>query len=271
VNAAASSGPAAVVSRRLVRPRRSLIIAGGWAALMTAALAIWVAAELRIEGPGWLPWLAIALPPAISGALCLARRWASSLAPVAVFASCAVMAANVILVPDGRTGVVLAASVLLLLCTGVAVVISAITVAVLVTMPGSFSRRRAATWTAAGLIFAALSIPSPVYVASGPIQTIFAGNTRGENAAAVCNLVLLALPLVVAGLADARIAAAIALAWLPEAAAQPLSWYVFLPSLLHLDVWYYVSWLAWLAIAALASAQAYGWLSNRGSQPSSAG
>jgi hypothetical protein len=230
-----------------------------------------VAAELRIAGPGWLPWLAIALPPAAAGALCLARRRATSMAPAAVFASCAVTAANAVQIPAGRTGVVLAASVLLLLCAGAAIVISVIITAVQMAISRAFSRRRAAMWIAAGLIFAALSIPSPVYVTGGPIQTIFAGNTRGENAAALCGLVLLALPLVVAGLAGARMAAVIVLAWLPEAAAQPLSWYVFMPSFLRLDVWYFVSGLAWLAIAALASVQAYSWLCNRDSQPSSAG
>jgi len=252
------------------RPRQSLITASGWAALLTAAFAIWVAAELGIAGPGWVPWSAIALPPAAAGALCLVRRGANSMAPAAVFASCALTAGYAAEVPDGRTGLVLASAVLLLLCAGVTTVISAILTAVLITSSGAFSRRRAAMWSAAGLIFAALSIPSPVYVTGGPIQTIFAGNTGGENAAAVCNLVLLAVPLAAAGLAGPRIAIVIAVAWLPEAAAQPLAWYVFLPSFLRLDVWYDVSWLVWLAIAVLTVTQAYSWLSGRRSQSSSA-
>lgn len=255
MSADAASGPAADV-QRLVRPRQRLIAASGWASLLTGGAAIWVAIELRITGPGWLAWLACALPPAAAGALCLARRRVSIIAPAAVFASCSVTGASAILVPDGRRGFVLAASLVLLLCAGVAIVISAIVAAVLTRLLGAVSRRRAVVWAAAGLVFAALSIPSPVYVTGGPIQTIFAGNTGGENAAAVCNLVLLALPLVVAGLSSARLSLVIAVAWLPGAAAQPISWYVFMVSFLHLDAWYFVTWLAWLAIAALTLVEA---------------
>jgi hypothetical protein len=232
VSADATSGPAAGVPRRLVRPRQSLITTSGWAALLTGALVIWVATQLRIEGPGWLAWLACALPPIAAGALCLARRRATSMAPAAVFGSCAVTGANAVLVPAGRSGLVLAASLLLLVSAGVAVVISAIVTAVLISILDSVSRRRAVVWVGAGLAFVALSIPSPVYVTGGPIQTIFAGNASGENAAAVCGLVLLALPLVVAGLSSARMATVIAVAWLPGAAAQPISWYVFMVNFL---------------------------------------
>jgi hypothetical protein len=261
VGAGATTGPVGNVHRRLVRPRQSLITASGWAALLTGALAIWVATELRIAGTGWLPWLAIALPPVAAGALCLARRRATTLAPAAVLASCAVTSASAVTVPDGRSGLVLAASVLLLLCAGVTVVISAIVTTVLVGVMGAVTRRRAAVWAAAGLVFAGLSIPSPIHVTGGPIQTIFAGNTRGESTAAVCYLVLLALPLLVAGLASARMATVIAVAWLPGAAAQLLGWYVFPFPYVHLDAWYYVSWLAWLAIAVLTLAEALSWRS----------
>lgn len=113
-----------------------------------------------------------------------------------------------------------------------------------------------------GLVFAALSIPSPVYLTGGPIQTIFAGNTGGENTAAVCYLVLLALPLVVAGLASARMAAVIAVACLPGAAAQLLAWYFIPFPFTRLDAWYLVSWLAWLAIAVLTVAAARSWRSG---------
>jgi hypothetical protein len=272
VGAGATSGPVDNLQRSLVRPRHSLYTASGWAALLTGAVAIWVATEVRIAGTEWLPWLAIALPPAAAGALCLARRRTKSMAHAAVFASCAVTGASAVTVPDGRSGLVLAASVLLLLCAGVAVVISAIVTAVMVGILGAVSRRRAAVWAVAGPVFAALSIPSPVHVTGGPIQTIFAGNTDGENTAAVCYLVLLALPLVVAGLASARMAAVIAVAWLPGAAAQLLGWYVFPFPFVRLDAWYFVSWLAWLAIAVLTLAEARSWRSgNRSQSPKTPG
>jgi hypothetical protein len=188
------------------------------------------------------------------------------MAPAAVFASCAVTSANAVQIPDGRSGYVLVASVLLLLCAGVTVVISAVVTAVLVGTSGAITRRRTMLWPAAGLVFAALSIPSPVYIAGGPIRTIFAGNTAGENAATVCYLVLLALPLLVAGLASARMAAVIAVAWLPGATVQPLAWYFIPFPFTRLDAWYLVSWLAWLAIAALALAEARSWRSSSRSQ-----
>jgi hypothetical protein len=264
--AGATSEPLGNVQRGLVRPRQSLITVSGWGALLTGVAAIWVATELRVAGTEWLPWLACALPPAVAGELCLARRRTTSMAPAAVFASCAVTGANAVQVPDGRSGLVLAASVLLLLCAGVTVVISAIVTAVLVGTSGAVSRRRVAMWPVAGLVFAALSIPSPVYVIGGPIRTIFAGNTGGENTATVCYLILLALPLVVAGMASVRMAAVIAIAWLPGAAVQPLAWYFIPFPYTRLDPWYLVSWLAWLAIAALTLAEARRWRSGNRSQ-----
>ena len=272
MGAGATSEPVGNAQRGFVSPRQSLITASGWAALLTGVAAIWVATELRIAGTEWLPWLAIALPPAAAGELCLARRRSTSVTPAAVFASCAVTGANAVQVPDGRSGLVLVASVLLLLCAGLTVVISAIVTAATVGTSGAVSRRRAVMWPAAGLIFAALSIPSPVYVTGGPIRTIFAGNTAGENAATVCYLVLLALPLVVAGLASARMAAVIAIAWLPGAAVQPLAWYFIPFPVTRLDAWYLVSWLAWLAIAVLTLAEARSWRSgNRSQSPKAPG
>ena len=266
MGAGATSGPVDGVQRKLVRPRQSLITASGWAALLTGAVAFWAATELRVASTEWLPWLVCALPPAAAGALCLARRRATSMAPAAVFASCAVTAAIAVQVPENRSGLALAAAVLLALCAGVAVVISAIVTVVMAALSGTVSGRRAAVWAAAGLGFAALSIPSPVYLVGGPIQTIFAGNTDGENTAAVCYLVLLALPLVVAGLASARMAAVIAVAWLPGATAQLLSWYFIRFTFTRLDAWYLVSWLAWLAIAVLTVAEARSWRSGNRSQ-----
>jgi hypothetical protein len=249
-----------------VRPRRGLVTASGWAALLTSAAAIWLAAELKIAGAGWLPWLACALPPAAAGGVCLARRPATSTGSAAVFASCIVAGAFVLQIPEGRHGLVLAASVFLLLCVGVSVIISATVTAVMISISGTVSPRRAVVWTAAALVFAAVSIPSPVYITGAPVQTIFAGNTGGENALAVCNLALIALPLVIAGLASARIATVIVVAWLPGAAAPLLGWFVFRFNIMHFAVWYYVGWLAWLAVAAMALAEARGWLSAAHSQ-----
>ncbi len=248
-------GQASLKSHENVRPRQSLVIASGWAALLTGAVAVWLATELRIAGIGWLPWLAIALPPAAAGGLCLARRPPSSTGPAAVFASCTAAAANALQIPEGHHSLALVASLLLLLCAGASVIISATITAVMISISGAVSRQRAAAWTAAGLVFAALSIPSPVYFTGGPIQTIFEGNTGGENAVAVCTLVLLAVPLVVTGLASGRMAIVLVVAWLPEAAAQLLGWYVFRFNLLRVDAWFYMSWLALLAIAALAVAE----------------
>src|SRR5215813_7471891 len=125
------------------------------------------------------------------------------------------------------------------------------------------SLRRAAVWTAEGLGFAATLIPSPVTVTGGPIQTVFAGNTGGENALTVCTLLLLAVPLVIAGRSSACIAIVIALAWLPGAAGPLLGWYVLRLSILRFDAWYYVSWLAWLIVAMLTLAETYAWLKHR--------
>jgi hypothetical protein len=245
MTAGASSGAPAAASRGLVRPRQGLITASAWGALLTGTVAIWVATELRTAGRGWLPWLACALPAA----------------------SCAVAGAYAVQTPNGRNGLVLTAAVLLLLCAGVAVVVSAVVTAVLISISDAISRRRATVWTAAGLLFVALSIPSPVYFTGSPIQTIFAGNTGGEDATTICYLVLLALPLVVAGLASARMAAVMAIAWLPAAAGQLLSSYIFQSNFLHLDAWYYASWLPWLAIAALTLAEARNWQSSTPETP----
>jgi hypothetical protein len=240
-----------------IRPRQSLVIACAWAALLTGAVAVWMATELRVTSSDWLPWLAIALPPVAAGGLCLARRrLLTSTGPAAVFASCTAAGANTLQLPEGQHGLGLAVAMLLLLCAGVSVILSAAITVFMISISGAASRRRAAVWTAAGLIFAALSIPSPVYVTGGPIRTIFTGNTGGENAAAACTLALLAIPLVVAGLASGRMATVLVVAWLPEAVARLLSWYVLRLSFLHFDRWYYVSWLAWLAIAVLALAEA---------------
>jgi hypothetical protein len=249
-----------------VRPRASLVAASGWAALVTAGLAIWTAYELGIFSDGWrpwlpwLPWLACALPPAAAGALCLARpRHVATAGPAAVFASCTVAGAYALGIPVGNHGLALAAAVLLLVCAAVTVIISGTITVVMISLSGTVKPRRAAVWTVAGLVFAAVQIPSPLALNGGPIQTVFAGNTRGEDAISVGILVLLAAPLVTAGLVSARVAAVIAVAWLPGAAAQMLGWYVFRINILHVDAWYYVSWIAWLAVAILALAQARQW------------
>jgi len=76
--------------------------------------------------------------------------------------------------------------------------------AIMISISGTISRRRAVAWTAAALVFTAVSIPSPVYVTGGPIQTIFAGNTTSENAVTVFSLLLIAVPLLMTGLACAE-------------------------------------------------------------------
>jgi hypothetical protein len=267
VSANPSSESAAFAARSLVRPRQLLVSASAWGGLLTGATAIWVATELGLANVGWLPWLAWlarALPPAIAGAVCLARRRASSMAPGAVFASCAAACAYAVGIPAGRSGLVLAASVLLVVCAGATVLVSALVTGVLINVSRSTSDRRAAIWLAAGLVFAGLSIPSPYRVAGVPIQTIFAGNTGGENVAAIFYLVLLALPLIAAGLSSARLATVIAVAWLPGAIAQPLSWDAFRSSLFPLDGWYYGICLACIAVAVLALAEARRWRSGPG-------
>ena len=259
-----------------VRPRRALVAASGWFALVTGGIAIWVAYELGVFSDGWrpwlpwLPWLACALPLAVAGVVCLTRsRRGTTTGPAAVFAACAVAGAYAVGVPAGRHGLALAAAVLLLVCAAGALIISATITAVMISISGALSRRRAAMWTAAGLVFAAVQIPSSVTVTGGPIQTVFPGNTSGGDAATVCTLLLLAVPLVTAGRASARVATVIAVAWLPGAAAQMLGWYVFRISILHVDAWYYVSWLVWLAVAILAIAEAQRWRADEHSPPSS--
>ena len=158
--------------------------------------------------------------------------------------------------PVGHHGLVLVACVLLLVCAGVAVVISGIITAVMISIAGAVSARRAALWSGAAFVLTAVSIPSPVYFTGNPIQTVFSGNTGGEDALTVSVMLLLALPLVLVGLAPARMATSMAVAWLPEAAAPLLAWYAFRLSILHLDAWYYVSWFVWLAVAVLALTEA---------------
>ncbi len=154
-----------------------LVAVSGLAAVLTAAAAIWVAAQLGIASADWLAWRAFALPPC----------------------------------------------------------------------------RRAAALIAAALVFTAVSIPSPVRITGSPIRTVFAGGSA-DIALTAGSLVLMALPLAVSGLAAARMTAVMVAAWLPRAAAPLLGWYVFQAAFLHLDVWYYVSWLGWLAVALLALA-----------------
>jgi hypothetical protein len=200
------------------------------------------------------------LPPAAAGVLCLTRRQqAASTGTAAVFASCAGAGAYALGLPAGHHGLVLAASVLLLVCAGVSLVIAGIITAVMISISGAAAARRAALWTGAALLLIAVSIPSPVYFAGNPIQTVFAGNTGGEDALTVSAMLLLALPLVVIGLAPARTATGMVVAWLPEAAAPLLAWYVFRLNILHLDAWYYVGWFVWLAVAVLALAETRRW------------
>jgi hypothetical protein len=276
VTAETGSGRATIRPYGSRAPRHVLVAASGWAALVTAAIGIWMAYEAGVFGDGWrpwypwLPWLAAVLPPAAAGVLCLARpRQAAITGPAAVFSSCAVAAAYASGLPAGRNGVALAAALLLLLVAGASVVISAVVTAVMISLSSTISRRRAAVWATAGLLFAAIQIPSPLVLHGQPIQTAFAGNSSGGDAVTVCALVLLAAPLVTAGLASARLATVIAVAWLPGAAAQMLGWYVFRIYGLHADQWFYVSWVVWSAVAILALAEAGRWRADTRSSPPS--
>jgi hypothetical protein len=255
VSADPKSGQVTPGSYVHVRPRQSLVRAAGWAALLTGAVAAGVATELHVAGTGWLAWLALALPPAAAGGVCLARRPVTISGPAAVFASCTAAGSIALQIPQTRYGLVLATSLLLLLCAGVSVIISGTITLVTISNSGAISPRRAAVWIAVALVFAALSIPYPVYVPGGPIQTIFTGNTGGQDAVLACALVLLAVPLVVTGLAPGRMATILAVAWLPEA-ATPLLGFLSRPNIVHLDAWYYATWLAWLAIVVLTLAEA---------------
>jgi hypothetical protein len=257
----ATSGRSVLRTYDHVRPRQGLVRASAWAAVLTGATAIWLAAELQTASYAWLPWLACALPPAAAGSLCLVRRPATSTGPAAVFASCTPAAGYALQEFVEYTGLARTAALFFLLCAAVAVVISATVTAVMIDIAGSVSVRQAVIWTAAALLIVASSIPSRAHFTGSPIQTIFAGNTGGEDAVSVCYLVLLAVPLVIAGLAPARLATIIAALWLPEAAAQLLWPYVFQSGLLRLDVWFYLSCLAWLVVAMVALAQTRSWRS----------
>lgn len=248
-------GTAAPQSR--ARASVGVLTAAATAALVTGALVIWLAAALHISGLGWLPWLVLALSPAAAGGFCLARRryWRDALAPAAVFGSCVAAVGTCVPVGPLQRGTVLTVIALIAVAGGAAAVAAAIAIRALQPQtPRSGMRLR--LWCAAAVLVTAASIPSPAYFPPGPIGTVFTGDSAGQGIAVVLGLLLLALPLVAAGLVPARTSIAIAAGWLPVASAQLLAGPIIQTAPASLDAWYYLSWLPWLAVAVLAVATA---------------
>jgi hypothetical protein len=239
-----------------------MLTAGGSAAVVTGALVIWLAVALQIRGLAWLPWLLLALSPAAAGGFCLARRrhWRDALAPGAVLGSC--VAAIGVCIPVGslQRGTVVTVIALLAVVGGAAAVAAAIALRALQpparpsqVLPGGMRLR---LWWAAALLVTAASIPSPAYFPPGPIGTVFSGDSAGQGIAVVLGLLLVALPLVAAGLVPPRTSVAIAAGWLPVSTAQLIAGPVIQTAPASLDAWYYLSWLPWLAVVLLALAAA---------------
>jgi hypothetical protein len=243
-------------SAQALRARASVgvLTAGGAAALATGALVGWLAAALHITGTAWLPWLVLALSPAAAGGFCLARRrhWRDALAPAAVLGSC--VAAVGVCVPVGslQRGTVIVVIALLAVAGGGAAVAAAIALRAL-QPPAVGGGARLRLWIAAAVLVTAASIPSPAYFPPGPIGTIFTGDSAGQDVAVVLGLVLVALPLVVAGLVPARTSVAIAAGWLPVGIAQLIAGPIIQTAPASLDAWYYLSWIPWLAVLVLAA------------------
>jgi hypothetical protein len=265
VSAELDPGTSALASR--ARASVGVLTAAGTAAMATGALVIWLAVALQIRGPAWLPWLLLALSPAAAGGVCLARRrhWRDAFAPGAVLGSC--VAAIGVCVPVGslQRGTVVTVIALLAVVGGGGAVAAAIALRALqprVWQPRVRQPRvlagggRLRLWWAAALLVTAASIPSPAYFPPGPIGTVFTGDSAGQDIAVVLGLLLVALPLVVAGLVPARTSVAIAAGWLPVIVAQLIAGPIIQTAPASLDAWYYLSWLPWLAVVLLAIAAA---------------
>lgn len=252
VSADLDPGAAASVSGQFRAPGAMLTI-GGVAAVFAGALVVWLALELHIRGSAWLPWAVLALPPALAGAVCLARRgrWRDAAGPAAVFGSC--VAAVGVCVPIGslQRGAVMTLIAVLAVIGGLAAVAAAIALRAL-QPAGLAGGAHLRVWWGAAIAVTALSIPSPAYFPPGPIGTVFTGDSGGQDAAVITSLLLLALPLLLAGLVPARTAVAIAAGWLPVASAQLIAGPIVQTAPARLDAWYYLSWLPWLAVALLA-------------------
>jgi len=234
-----------------------MLTTAGLAAVLTGALVVWLAVELRIRGTVWLPWTILALPPAAAGVVCLAwrSRWHDAAGPAAVLGGC--VAAVGVCVPVGplQRGAAMTIVAVLAVAGGTGAV--AAVVALRALQPPALARgSRLRLWWAAAVMVTVLSVPSPAYFPPGPIGTVFTGDSPGQAAAVGIGLLLLALPLLAAGVVPARTSAAIAACWLPVAAAQLIAGPVVQTAPASLDAWYYLSWLPWLAVALLALAEA---------------
>ena len=227
----------------------------GAAGLLTGVLLVVLAAELRIGGADWLPWVVLALTPAIAGGLCLARNERAVYGPAAVFGSCTAVIGVTVPVGLWRDGAVIAVIAVLAAAAGVGAVSAAIVLRAAHAHSG-IGIVRLPPWCAVAALLIIVSIPSPAYFPPGPIGTIFTGNTGSQNVVAAVGLLLIAVPLVVAGLVRPATAAAIAAGWLPVAVAQLIAGPIIQTAPASLDVWYYLTWIPWLAVAALAAGSA---------------
>lgn len=227
----------------------------GAAGLLTGVLLVVLAAELRIGGADWLPWIVLALTPAVAGGLCLARNERAVHGPAAVFGSCTAVIGVTIPVGLWRDGAVIAVIAVLAAAAGAGAVSAAIVLRAGHAQSG-IGILRLPPWCAVAALLIIVSIPSPAYFPPGPIGTIFTGNTGSQNVVAAVGLLLVAVPLVVAGLVRPATAAAIAAGWLPVAVAQLIAGPIIQTAPASLDVWYYLSWIPWLAVAALAAGSA---------------
>ena len=227
----------------------------GAAGLIAGVLLVVLAVELRISGADWLPWIVLALAPAIAGGLCLARDARAVHGPAAVFGSCTAVVGVTIPVGLWRDGAVIAVIAVLAAAAGVGAVSAAIVLRAGHARSG-IGIVRLPPWCAVAALLIIVSIPSPAYFPPGPIGTIFTGNTASQNVVAAVGLLLVALPLVVAGLVRPATSAAIAAGWLPVAVAQLIAGPIIQTAPASLDVWYYLSWIPWLAVAALAAGSA---------------
>jgi hypothetical protein len=227
----------------------------GTASLVTGVLLVVLAVELRISGADWLPWIVLALAPAIAGGLCLSRNQRAMHGPAAVFGSCTAVVGVTVPVGLGRDGAVTAVIALLAVAGGIGAVTAAIVLRT-AHARSPIDAVRLPPWTAVAALVIIVSIPSPAYFPPDRIGTIFTGNTGSQNVVVAIGLLLVALPLVVAGLVRPATSAAIAAGWLPAAVAQLIAGPIIQTAPARLDIWYYLSWLPWVAVAALAATAA---------------
>jgi hypothetical protein len=240
-----------MLAYRDLRASARLSAVGGLAALIAGVLVLVLALELRIRGAAWLPWILIALAPATAGGLSLSKGRRAVYGPAAVFGSCTAVIGVTVPVGIWRSGAVIAVIAALAAASGAGAVAAAL--AVRVTQARVLtSNRRLVAWCAAAAAVAVLSVPSPAYFPPGPIGTVFTGDTGSQDFVIVVGLLLVALPLIAAGLVAPRISAAIAAGWLPVAVAQLIAGPIIQTAPASLDAWYYLTWLPWLAVAVLA-------------------